>query len=475
MGLLTASKNFLNLTVTATVPGEACGAYVEAYASRGFSKYAATRLPAGCISADCTQALAFDAALPSGTTVLVQQTATNHAGLASALTAEHLIVLDATQPYQAVVRGCTSGGREGSTDGVYYQTSEDSIMLCWPVPGSFGADVGFSDPESGVWYLEWQVAVYVASSSTWDTITSTEALSEGASLAALQMGTLRLDAATLTSAADGLAVPRHPRYYRIGLRAVNRAGLRSCVTHGGAPFPDGCEQTWGQYETAWAAEEGVQIHVDYGAPVCVDASAHLCDPDTTIDATTSCRDISLERTTSQAVGDASGGSQDSTDTLFVQIDGLYDPENDVDTCHIEVLQINSPGTTIEGASCACDSVLPYPQCDCARIDGEEAHCEMASYALKAYGSANAASWADTIADYLSSTSICVSSDVPFNVGSVPLNGYCNWDHECACKRAAQSCLHAHALSLCVASIGCPSTLCWRAQAHHCQTLCLPRT
>ena len=138
------------------------------FVSRGFALHHKTidPLPPGCTNALCQQALAFPP-LPAGTIVLAQQSAINRAGLGAAFHSS-LIMLDNTPPTHPALHGCTPGGRTAYGDGLYYQTSEEGLELCWEGPG-------FVDVESQVHTLEWQLARYVPGASVaWSTLTPTQ-------------------------------------------------------------------------------------------------------------------------------------------------------------------------------------------------------------------------------------------------------------------------------------------------------------
>ena len=113
------------------------------------------------------------------------------------------------------------------------------------------------------------------------------------------------------------ADPRHGEKYRLGLRAVNRAGLRSCGDVA-------CSVVEGD---RWAASQGVYFQIDEAGPICAQAKAWLCDPEASRaqspDELATCHDISLFlRGGALSVADA--GFQHSVDKLRVQWSGFND-------------------------------------------------------------------------------------------------------------------------------------------------------
>ena len=199
---------------------------------------------------------------------MARQTAINGALLGSSVSFGHLVMVDSTPPLQPRLRGCQFGGRLSTMTGTYYQRSTEGLAVCLDtVPG-------FVDDESDVWYLEWQLARWVPTGGggVWSTLTPTQALREGESTDISKHGVLHLEAHTLTEATGGFEVPTKGRY-RLGLRAVNRAGLRSC------PIGISCNPVVEDgIDSDWAARLGVEIVVDQVAPSCVQAKAWLTDP-----------------------------------------------------------------------------------------------------------------------------------------------------------------------------------------------------
>lgn len=138
---------------------------------------------------------------------------------------------------------------------------------------------------------------------------------------------LFLNSSELTAAINGFAAPVHPTRYRLGLRAVNRAGLSS----------DGTRVLTTAVDTPWAATSGVEITVDRGAPICATATARLCG----LDYLTSlprpedgslpkCADISFSASPYAPVRVASGGVQSNDSSLELQFEGFQDGESAID-------------------------------------------------------------------------------------------------------------------------------------------------
>ena len=63
--------------------------------------------------------------------------------------------------------------------------------------------------------------------------------------------------------AVGYPVPRHPERYRLGLRVVNRAGLRSCLLC--VAQPCSCAHTDAAMHAPWAIESGLEVVIDTAA------------------------------------------------------------------------------------------------------------------------------------------------------------------------------------------------------------------
>ena len=221
-GLLKAGANTIKIVVDAPDRGP-CGLLVEAYASRGFTLHSTQPLPAGCTNRECGVDLTFPP-LPRGSTVIALQSATSYAGLAST-TPLDLVMLDDSKPtHPASLHGCTPGGRI-SSDGTFYQTTEAAVRLCWNNASTF------SDVESSIWGLEWQVARLM--DGTWDTRTASQLIGGDRLKAALVSGVLELSAEELTAATYWPARPSAP--VQVSHRAARR---EPCWA---AELPAGCD------------------------------------------------------------------------------------------------------------------------------------------------------------------------------------------------------------------------------------------
>ena len=120
-GLLREGSNELTLTLTPSQPGP-CGVYADGVISR-FVPHSRRRTNSSESASLPTTAL------PPGTVVIAEQSATNNAGLA-ATARTGLIMLDSSPPYHPPVHACTAGG-VAAPDGVFYQRSNASFVLCW--------------------------------------------------------------------------------------------------------------------------------------------------------------------------------------------------------------------------------------------------------------------------------------------------------------------------------------------------------
>ena len=166
-----AGENILALSIGTNMSEEACGVYARGQVSRYTTVHTSERLAGSAVS---TKLSFGDLHLPGRTYVRPRQWATNKAGLASVVQGSDLIGLDDTPPiHPHGMRFCTPGGRHGR-DGAYYQRSEETLLVCWNAPG-------FSDPDSGIWQIEWQVARWTG--LVWDTLTATQQLGEAESAA----------------------------------------------------------------------------------------------------------------------------------------------------------------------------------------------------------------------------------------------------------------------------------------------------
>ena len=237
-----------SLVVTLDVPEAApCGVLVRGAVGR-YARWG----DAALVSNAATRAELHVPRLRAGTVVVVQQGATNDAGLAGTTQSGRLI-LDDTPPHAPAQFGCTINGRT-DPQGRFWQASTDELALCWAAPG-------WVDAQSGVWRLEWQLARWVADSGAFTVDGVTVALPPNASSVAVAAGELRLSSAELRS--RGYVDLTNAGTYKLALRAVNRAGLYSC---------DGCAA---QAE-AWSLSHGSVFSVDQAPPFCSNARARSC-------------------------------------------------------------------------------------------------------------------------------------------------------------------------------------------------------
>lgn len=110
--------------------------------------------------------------------------------------------------------------------------------------------------------------------------------------------------ATATGLPDALASSNK---YRLGLRAVNYAGLQSC--------PGGNLSTCSSLsEGAWAVSVGFELHMDTVAPRCDAMTAWLCAPLWAVGRHSRCTDVSLSSDIVPAKH-ARGGLQADNSTL----------------------------------------------------------------------------------------------------------------------------------------------------------------
>ena len=171
----TVGENKLTLKVLPTEEGAPCAVYARGQFSRFHTVHASERLAAGAVAYNAD----LDAAASSveaGTVVRARQFATNRAGLGAVAQTAQLIMLDDTPPAHAQLRLCTAGGRYAhdarSGRRAYFQSSDQSVRICWDAPG-------FTDGESGMWVLEWQVTRRVGPdfSQSYSDLTGTQQLS----------------------------------------------------------------------------------------------------------------------------------------------------------------------------------------------------------------------------------------------------------------------------------------------------------
>lgn len=234
--------------------------------------------------------------------------------------------------------------------------------MCIPSPG-------FIDLESGVWRLEWQVARWTG--LTWDTLTATQQLGEAETAEVLHAGRLNITKHWLRQVV-GSDFMIHPNRLKLGVRALNRAGLRSCAEPS-CTTRHGCSCATSSFYAPWASDVGMEVYIDAAGPTCAQASAWLCDPSSPPGGTDSpahgrpngrCHDIALDRQ-GGAIGTAGGGFLSHTDQLRVQWDGFADSDSGIASCRLDVLHIDVPGRTQLGQRCICSMVMPAPTCDCA--------------------------------------------------------------------------------------------------------------
>ena len=440
------------------IDGEPCGVYVRGQHSRYTTAFTTERLSKGATETSVHLPEPF----PAGTLVHTRQWATNKAGLASVVQSDQVIMLDDTPPTHPSTTFCTEGGRYGDDREVFYQASDAGVAVCW-------AALGFDDQESGVWRLEWQLARRVG--FTWDTLSTTLQLTEAETLASNRDGRLLLTKEAL-AAAVGADFLVHPNRLRLGLRAVNRAGLRSCASC--ASQPCSCERLVGPnaarttaesiaavaheaVHSPWAIATGMEAVVDATGPVCAYASAWLCDPHTSSSSSlpARCHDIALD----QAIGDAAGaggGFQAAQDRLHVQWEGFTDEPAGINRCRLDVVRVEPPGKTRLGQRCICSAAMPNPSCDCAPSEstGALARCELVTERLQAIAQSHPWAWrasfwtgaAATIteeqefawsfglleleADELDQISVCVPAEST-NLGPAAVSEACQSMIECA--------------------------------------------
>lgn len=159
---------------------------------------------------------AFDEPLPPNSLLIGEFSFTNAAGLGAARRSAPML-LDDSPPRHPNVTACTPGGHFDA-DGWYYQRHVENVTLCWEPPG-------FTDDESDVWRLEYQVARWSLDQYQWDIYLPTQVLSYHETRAALVAGRLTIRSEINGSDWDLLSLNNR---YRVGLRAVNRAGIRRC-------------------------------------------------------------------------------------------------------------------------------------------------------------------------------------------------------------------------------------------------------
>ena len=318
--------------------------------------------------------------------------------------------------------------------------------LCWPT--KFGS---FIDQESGLWTLEWQLARWVVDAGVWTTAIPTQPFQpkEGRTLA--DGGVLSLSDEFLTAISE-FAKLEHPRQYRLGLRAVNRAGAVSC-----GPSYQACRERMRKSATPWAEETecicpdptgqvdnwaatqfdaGVAFMVDVVPPSCLFATAWVCDPRTPLGA--KCEDLSFSQPFARP-GTAQDGQQADTTQLHVQWRGFSDLDSGVNRCDLIVLQTTHPGVIGAGSECHCSDLMPYPACNCdAMPNGEPARCAVMSEYMRSFSSYTwrtstemyESQMGNLIADQaVDGKRVCMPG-TPFNLGDRKLASGCDYDWEC---------------------------------------------
>lgn len=353
-----------------------------------------------------------------------------------------------SQVTRSVLDVGSSGGGSFDGNGVYYQT--DSVLaICWGPPG-------FSDGESGVWVLEWQVSRLVIDQISGDeSYTAVMATQQLASDDAKLFGTPEAGALNITQQdlidASGGNFFAHPNRLRIGVRAINRAGLSSCGDDACVVQPCTCansRQNGGADD--WSTTSSIEAQIDIDRPLCNDARAWLCDPSASSlgGASTQCSDISLVDASTFALGDAANGFQSNTSALRVQWEGFVDTVSGVARCEVDAIEYAYPGEKMLGEQCSC-AVFDEPACDCApsAATDEPARCVAATDALRAIAQSQPDAWRysnwlgeSTVADEFLWTStllageevtaVCVPSET-YNVGSAAISEGCSSDVECA--------------------------------------------
>ena len=145
--------------------------------------------------------------------------------------------------------------------------------------------------------------------------------------------------------------------YRVGLRAVNRAGLRS--------FPDGfdCSLTGTVNGSeacggpGWAREAALTVEVilDLYGPECTNATAWICQGDHQKGVGTRCSDISYNNPQTLQ----RDGFQASSSSLTAQFQGFFDGvgESGISTCRLDVVNVvnNSYEETVASELVNCSS------------------------------------------------------------------------------------------------------------------------
>ena len=186
VGYLQEGVNELQISIRPYADDSPCAVYLRGQASRFRVISNDARRTGGAVEATVGLQGRWDH--EAGTILRTRQWATNKAGLANVVESGQRVMVDNTRPVHAAMHLCAPGGRYYPTpdeldpddaarlgvsqghmasplpapsplgyDGgrfVYYQSTDQSVRLCWDAPG-------FYDDESGVWTLEWQLARWV--------------------------------------------------------------------------------------------------------------------------------------------------------------------------------------------------------------------------------------------------------------------------------------------------------------------------
>ena len=296
----------------------------------------------------------------------------NPAGLGG-VTHSPPILLDHSAPTHANVTGCTLGGNLFA-DGVYYQKFTENLTLCWDSPG-------FVDSDSGIWRLEVQISRLRRGSSgllsrdgsglpnfdrQWDVIRGTEVLPYEETRNVLRDGQLVIRSDRDSALDGGEELFRHNNWFRVGLRAINRAGLRSCP-----PTVSDCKQ---QGEGDWSVVDGYYDFMidDDAADDISRAEVWLCDPRTPLSGRP-CHDLSYSNNIT-TTGQARGGFQASNTSLHVQWKGFTDGVGGAGLaeCELTVYEYLTNGGKPLLGECWCNPVMHYPRCNCDRVPDNRA-------------------------------------------------------------------------------------------------------
>ncbi|KAL3925495.1 MAG: hypothetical protein SGPRY_003632 [Prymnesium sp.] len=422
-----AGTNYLRVVLEGISEDSPCGVHVQARVSRFDFHHSSPRL-----ANDATDNTLDFPRLPAGSVVIALMGSTNRAGLSS-VTSSNLITIDDTPPVHPTVQGCTPGGFFSplDPDSFFYQGSTWGLSLCWQPQTSF------LDPESELWTLEWQLARWVADNSTWDTLIPTQTLAPTWGQEIAKMGMLNLTNEALQSIST-FASLEHPHRYRLGLRAVNRAGVVSCGPalescrererlHGANSSGCVCPDPTGRIDN-WAATQysaSTPFMIDLVPPSCAFASAWLCDPGAS--------------TPFASPGTPQDGQQADDKRLHVQWQGFTDLDSGIHQCEVIVLRTRQPGVIGAGSACRCSAVMPSPACDCAPFsNGEPTQCALMTDYLRKFSSYTWLTSPDPmesqmgrlIQQQITAQRVCIPAQ-PFNLGDRKLSSGCDFDWECA--------------------------------------------